>query len=80
MKNSDENAFPYRSTSFSETEDNNYGLTKREYFAIKCLHGLLAANPKCLHGNNIDLPLAEAVSIHAVFYADQLLKKLEETQ
>lgn len=74
MKNSEEQAFPFRSVSHSETEDNNYGLTKREYFAIKCLQGLIAY-PGKLEGNsqkNIDKMCQFAIEL-----SDELLKQLE---
>jgi hypothetical protein len=81
MKNSNENAFPYRSFSHSEygtTEENNFGLTKREYFAIKCLQGLLNSNT---HQSGIyTKQLASRASRFAIEYADDLLRQLEETQ
>ena len=75
MKKADENAFPYRSTSYSETEANNYGLTKREYFAIQCAQGILA------HPGGVsfagDVREETAIAITAIVVADELLKQLE---
>jgi hypothetical protein len=71
MKNSEEQAFPFRSVSHSEIEDNNFGLTKREYFAIKCLHGILAGNIWSWDRSLIN------DCHHAIEHADELLRQLE---
>jgi hypothetical protein len=64
MKNSEEGAFP-------KPDNDNYldqsGLTKREYFAVIAMQGMLAS------GRFSEL---ETPSL-AVQYADELLKQLE---
>jgi hypothetical protein len=73
MKNTEENAFPLIANNFI-----HYGLTKREYFAIKCLQGLLNSNT---HQSGIyTKQLASRASKFAIEYADELLRQLEETQ
>lgn len=47
------------------------GLTKREYFAIKAMQGILA----CSAENTVTEP--DRVAIAAIEYADALLEKLE---
>ena len=50
----------------------NFGLTKREYFAAMAMKGILS-NPSQI-GATTDF---EWVAIHAIGYADKLLKQLE---
>ena len=78
MKNSDKSAYPVDKKTNDEIEDgfwhiNGYGLTKREYAAIKAMQGLWSSD------NEFEMT-AESVAQLAVESADELLKQLEETQ
>lgn len=72
MKNSDKPAFPPTMDDPNYIEGHKgwcYGMTKREYFAIQCLNGMLSDPDRI--GNESQL------SKRAVEYADELLKQLE---
>ncbi|WP_163372844.1 hypothetical protein [Endozoicomonas acroporae] len=66
VKNGDLNAFPCLESGYEEL-----GLTKREYFAIKALQGILADS---------SMNHSKACTTLAIKYADMLLIELELTQ
>lgn len=67
-------AFPVRNSNEFMS-----GLTKREYFAVMAMQGILAkegwAERICSEGG--DMPLKKQIAGAAVFMADELLKNLE---
>jgi len=69
MDNKDQPVYPIVSKEFIRPNDEYLGLTKREYFAIMALQGILA-NPN--RGANSDC------SIVALEYADGLLSLLNK--
>jgi hypothetical protein len=56
--------------------DEASSLTKREYFAVKAMQGLLAAN--ATYGNKTDN--RSALAKDAILFADALLKELDNTK
>lgn len=70
MKNSDQPAFPPSSEWHGHFEES--GLTKREYFAAMAMQGLLS-NPRVT--DNMEF---SRIVFDATYYADQLLKQLEQ--
>jgi hypothetical protein len=66
MKNADKSAYP--APQHLHTFE-TVGLTKREIFAMTAMQGILANRE-----SNIDY---ETASIHAVKFADELLRQLE---
>lgn len=76
MKNSEEpiNATETHNMETGDPDGFFLGLTKREYFAGLAMNALLS-NP-----SQIDTTDFEWVAEHAIGYADELLKKLEETK
>lgn len=64
MKNSDCSAFPSKPDGFPE----EFGLTKREYFAAMALQGLCAKYGSAVYKQS---------AASALFMADALLKELE---
>ena len=71
MDNSQQPAFPYESKVAAGTQQDREfkGLTKREYFAIKCLQGLLSDPASGLKDDRF-------IKV-AICYADDLLKQLK---
>ena len=67
VKNSDCSEFPSKPDGFPE----EFGLTKREYFAAMAMQGLLS------HGGYSGFELA---AYDAAVAADSLLKELEENE
>lgn len=60
------------------SDENNSGLSKREYAAIAAMQGILS-NPSLIdygHNNNVMIWISE----HSVQQADKLLKQLEITK
>lgn len=73
MKNGDEPAFPTLEQVHTNAWNTVRGLTKREYFAVMAMQGLLA-NPYLHNDADFDLNNAADVSVRS---ADALIKQLE---
>ncbi len=80
MTNSEESAFPVSASQNDNFPDviqvHEYGLTKREYAAIKCLQGLLANNS----GNANEENVAEHYAKSAIKFADELFTQLSSSK
>ena len=77
MKNSESAAFPFLET---EAHNSEFGLTKREYFAIEILKGLISSGKSISQashesGNSRGLRIKESINL-----ADELLNELESTK
>ena len=80
MKNADKSAFPTEMevhTAFGSTKRTEIGLSKREYFAVLALQGLISSfTEKASYGGwGTEM---EATIKCAIDYADELLKQLEK--
>jgi len=77
MTNSEQSAFPAmdmnNNLGIDRLELRYEGLTKREYFAVMAMQGLLSADAK--YGNRTDD--RESLAKDAIAHADELLKQLE---
>ncbi len=60
------------------SEDGPEGLSKREYFAALAMQGLLAGHYEYFRGNS-DVSVSAEIAKYAVYYADDLIKRLNET-
>ena len=74
MKNADKPINPVLTQSPSLQNDTSLGLTKREYFAVVALQGILSNRWSMEFGNYNEEQKAEM----AIKYADELLKQLED--
>ena len=76
MKNEDKPINPIPE-HFDKYQNENIGLTKREYFAGLAMQGLIAGRWAC--PDNVPNDVMTIVE-QAVFHADELLKQLENTK
>ena len=77
MKNADKPIYPVLAQSPSLQNDTSLGLTKREYFSVLAMQGLLAnCNGGMTSGGSRTFSPNE-ISKLAVLHADELLKQLE---
>lgn len=75
MKNEDKPINPVLTQSPSLQNDTSLGLTKREYFSVLAMQGLISSCDWNFTTFNKDL--IEATSKNAIDLADELLKQLE---
>lgn len=62
-------------TRFKDGEQNGVGLTKREYFAVMAMQGMLAN-----HKNGYDKKAAITYAEDSVYVADALISELNKTK
>ena len=77
MKNADKPINPVLTQSPSLQNDTSLGLTKREYFAVLAMQGLIAGRWACPDNVPNDV---ETIVEQSVLHADKLLKQLENTK
>lgn len=80
MTNADEEAFP---VSFDEQTAYKSGMSKREYFAIMCMQGILSDCDTLREIKSKDrrfqiTNFSEVVAKNAIEFADALLKQLDK--
>lgn len=68
-----ESAYPFRLDPQDSVYEENYGLTKREYFAAMALQGLMA-------NRTPDIDLCTSVADFAVYHADALIEALNKKE
>ena len=76
MKNADNPINPIPE-HFDKYQNENIGLTKREYFAVLAMQGLIAGRWACPDNVPNDV---ETIVEQSVLHADKLLKQLENTK
>lgn len=60
---------------FRESSEEENGLTKREYTAIKAMQGIISS-----HTLNLSIEEAQIIAGQSIQFADELLKQLELSQ
>lgn len=82
--NGKEQAFPHSAMIGEHTMTTQHGLTKRDYFAVKAMAGILANDEamrqlmRSSDGGNIDRSAIRCVAERSCQYADALLAALEK--
>ena len=77
MKNADKPINPVLTQSPSLQNDTSLGLTKREYFAVLAMQGLISSFTEKASYGGLGTEMEETIKC-AIEYADELLKQLED--
>lgn len=78
MKNADKPINPIVQGTLGNQED--FGLTKREYFVAQAMKGVLASVKLNSMSNGAGVSFADFVAHWSISIADEVLRQIEETE